>query len=416
MPMSMKYVVDTSSLMQNLTGIDFSEIIISSIVLHELEKHKSDTRFPERQFAARQALRAIEEHDEVVEYDFHQYPTFVHLPDTYDLHYTDNRLLEALLTHQQAGRNVGLMTEDLALRLQAKSFGFPVKSAQDVEHEPYQGTKIIHIDDHRVAHFFNMVEATNVKHDNLFDLQKGEYLLMNKYEAEEEKEEIIGAWVWDGERYDRIKMKMHFDSAAFGKVKPMNYRQAVAMHSIQHNPITAITGDAGTGKTYVAMSYIMQEVENYRPVYIVTNNVPLRGTNTFGLKKGNITEKILQSNLGGILKSKIGVIRTQELIQQGLINVVPIEDIRGCSYDSILYITEVQNYTVDMIKTVLERMENGGKVIFDGDKRQIDSNFAKGANNGLERMFEIFQGSGYLGHVELIGNVRGGVSELAGKM
>lgn len=413
----LKYVVDTSSLMEQLEGVNFEEVIVPTLVLRELERHKSNHKDPAKQVAARHALHAIEDNQPLIEFDFNQYPTFVHLPADYDINYTDNRLLESLFHHQKNGRQIGLLAEDLSLRLQASSFGFPVKSAESRSSKRYQGTISIPVNDHRVAYFYRMIHGNTPEHENIFENKIGEYILLQDEPPFPDEEKIIGAWKWTGSMYKRISMDQQFRNSFFDEVRPKNFRQAIAMDSLKNNPLTAITGKAGAGKSYLALSYILQQMEyNERPVYIVTNNVPMRGTSSFGLKKGDIVDKILQSNLGSILRSKIGLHYTESLVEQEKINLVALEDIRGCSFNAIVYLTEAQNYSVDMVKTILERMEMEGQVILDGDERQIDTNIAKGKNNGLERMFEVFQGSGYLGHVELKGNIRGGISQLAEKM
>lgn len=416
----LKYVTDTSSLMEYLPQINFEEVIINTLVLQELEKHKNDSRFPEKQKKAKKALYAIEENESELEFDFKQYPSFTYLDKHYDINYTDNRLLESLFHYKEAGRNVGLMSEDLSLRIQARAFGFPVKTAENRTKEQYQGTKVIHVNDPRVCDFYKITHDNSEKQENIFDLLYGQYLLLkdNPDPNKLNEEKLIGAWKWDGQVHKKISMNQRFSSMAFAEVTPKNYRQAIAMDSMKNNALTVITGKAGTGKSYLAFGYIMEQIERFgRPVYIVTNNVPLRGTNTFGLKKGGILEKILQSNLGNIIQSKIGIDTAKRFIDSELLRVVALEDIRGVSFNSILYITEVQNYTVDMLKTVLERLEEeGGQAIFDGDKRQIDVPYAKGFNNGIDRLFEVFKGSPYLGHVELVDNRRGGISALADKM
>lgn len=419
-----KYVTDTCSLMNYLPEIKFEETIINALVLKELEKHKSDSRFPDKQKAARDALHAIENNAHLIEFDFKQYPTFEYLNDDYDISYTDNRLLESLFHHKKSGRKVGLLSDDLSLRLQASAFGFPVKAAENRNKTLYQGTIPYEVNDPRVSDFYNIIHSNAKTHENIFGLIYGQYLIIRDSskqtdeDKEKNKEIILGAWRWDGVRYIPISMNQTFSSSYIPEVRPKNFRQAIAMDSLKNNPLTALTGKAGTGKSYLSFAYIMEQIDKYdRKIYIVTDNIPLRGSSTFGLKKGDIITKILQSNLGNIIKSKIGMEVALDLIDRGLLNIIALEDLRGVSLNSILYITEVQNYTIDGLKSALERLEEeSGRAILDGDKRQIDIPYARGSNSGIDRMFEVFQGSPYLGHVELVENHRGGISALAEKM
>ena len=419
-----KFVIDTSSFIQSLPEIPFENAIVNTLVLRELEKHKSNSERPDLQKAARDALRAIEENEHLIEFDFRQYPKLTHLDSQYDSTYTDNRLLESLFHHKNEGKDVGMLSEDLSLVLQAKSFGFKARKGLQANEEPYHGTICIPLTDSRVSDFYQLIYSETDTHTNLFNMKNGEYLLLVDEAGCDEgvEEKSIGAFKWTGNKFQRITMNQRIHSSYFSEVKPKNFRQAIAMDSLKNNPLTTITGKAGSGKTYLAIAYIMQQLQNYEtPVYIVTNNVPMRGANTFGLKKGDITDKVLQSNLGNILKNKIGIDQTRFLVERELITIVPLEDIRGASFNGIVYATEVQNYSVDMLKTILERVEDEeqdgfGKVILEGDQRQIDTHLAKGKNSGIHRMFEVYQNTGILGHVELRGNIRGGISALADKM
>lgn len=415
----MKFLIDTSSLMHHLSDIPFNQAIISSVVLRELDKHKNSSD-AEKSFLARQAIQVIRKHADEIEFDPCQYPRFKYLSEEeYDQDYSDNRLLESLFHHKDAGREVGLITSDFNLELQARASGFKVINPSVKEEKThYQGTKAIPHNDQRLPYFFRML--SNPKHDNIFNCLIGEYIIILKEKnfPFSEIEPASGAWKWTGVRYQPISMNQTFNNSIFPETKPRNYRQAIAMDSLRNNPVTVLTGKAGCGKTYLGITYILQQIEHFdRRAFLVTNNVPLRGTRTFGYKKGDINTKILQSNLGKILISKIGVHYTEYLVKNEKIVFVAIEDIRGTSYNDIVYVTEAQNYSVDMVKVLMERMENEeGQIIFDGDLRQIDTGIARGANTGIIRLLDTYKGSGYLGHVELLENLRGGVSKLADKM
>jgi len=46
----------------------------------------------------------------------------------------------------------------------------------------------------------------------------------------------------------------------FGKVKPKDPYQLLAMDSLQSNKITMIQGSAGTGKSYLSMAYLFNQL------------------------------------------------------------------------------------------------------------------------------------------------------------
>ena len=420
----MKYLIDTSSLMNHLEFVDFSEVVMPIMAYRELEKHKDDMRSPEKAARAREVLRVVEQNDALVEDLFLQIGKFKYLQGEVDYSYLDNHYLEMLFVlREDHKREIGLITHDRSLRKQAKAFGFEVKDYQDCKMESHDGTVDIKLTPKALEKLKkNMSSAFEFK--NSLKLMAGQYAIV-KVKGVEEMAVRYEADEYGELRYREIKMARIMDTKFLGEngdVQAKNLRQAVAIDSFHKNKLTIITGKAGSGKSYLALGYLLQEIHKQKnskkltKVYIVTNNVPMRGTSTFGLKKGDIIAKVLQSNLGSILKTKLGLEYTEMLIQSGMLNIVTLEDIRGASFDGPVYVTEAQNYTKDMMKTIIERMEEEGQLILDGDERQIDMAIASGINNGISRALAVFGGDELLGHVRLEGNMRGRISELADKM
>lgn len=419
----MKFIIDTSSLLNHLEYVDFSEVIVTMMTLRELEKHKDKFGAPELSKRARDVLRAIDANEGLLEDSWHQVATFTHLKgDDFDPNYMDNRFLELLhIYREDEKREVGLITHDRALRKQAQAFGFTVKDYNNVKMESFDGTVDIKLTPKRFENLKkNMSQVNGFK--NSLKLQLGQYAVIIVDGKEEMAIRYEHDHTYQEPRYREVKMARIIDSKFLGlngDVQAKNLRQAIAIDSLHRNKLSILTGKAGCGKSYLAIGYLLQEIHDTKKdtkVYIITNNVPMRGTQTFGLKKGDILSKILQSNLGSILKTKLGLEYTQMLIQKGQLNIISLEDIRGASFDGPVYVTEAQNYTKDMVKTIIERMEEDGQLILDGDERQIDTEMSKGVNNGISRALEVFQDTELLGHVRLEGNMRGKLSEFADKM
>lgn len=416
----MKYLIDTSSLMNHLEFVDFSETIVSTMTYRELEKHK-DSHVEAKAFRARTILRAIEENDAVVEDDFRQIAEFKYLKGEIDHSYLDNHFLELLfIFREEDKREVGIISHDRALRKQAKAFGFTVKDYNDCKMEAHEGTIDVSMTPKALEKLKkNMSSAFEFK--NSMKLVPGQYAIV-KVKGVEEMAVRYEADEYGELRYREIKMARIMDTKFLGEtgdVLAKNLRQAVAIDSFHKNKLSIVTGKAGSGKSYLALGYLLQEIHSSKKakkVYIITNNVPMRGTSTFGLKKGDLIAKVLQSNLGSILKTKLGLEYTEMLIKNGTLNIISLEDIRGASFDGPVYVTEAQNYTKDMMKTIIERMEEEGQLILDGDERQIDMAMSAGINNGINRALAVFGGEELLGHVRLEGNMRGRISELADKM
>lgn len=104
------------------------------------------------------------------------------------------------------------------------------------------------------------------------------------------------------------------------------------------------------------------------------------------------------------------------LIQQGKLKLVSLADCRGMEIrdNEILYLTESQNTTIDLIKLALSRVSSGAKVIIEGDdKTQVDLNIFEGRNNGLRRVIDVFKGHEEFGYIELQNIWRSKLAQLA---
>lgn len=70
------------------------------------------------------------------------------------------------------------------------------------------------------------------------------------------------------------------------------------------------------------------------------------------------------------LRSKVEI---DKLIEQGKIEVVPIQFVRGLNFeDCCVLVDESQNCTLDELKAISTRLCNGAKLIFTSDVNQID--------------------------------------------
>jgi predicted ribonuclease YlaK len=142
-----------------------------------------------------------------------------------------------------------------------------------------------------------------------------------------------------------------------------------------------------------------------RKLIIFVNPTKVRGSEELGFYSGDRIDKLLQNSIGAVLSSKLGdSVMVDILLQQNKIEIFPISDIRGYEVhkDDILYITEAQNLSTDLIKLVIQRCSEGSKVILEGDpETQLDSWAFEGKNNGLRRVIEIFTGFSGFGHVNL---------------
>lgn len=127
----------------------------------------------------------------------------------------------------------------------------------------------------------------------------------------------------------------------------------------------------------------------------------------------------MQNSIGQILTTKFGDrLAVDILIQQEKIKLVSMADARGMEIkdNEILYITECQNTSSDLLKLCLSRASAGCKIIIEGDyNTQVDSFAFNGNKNGMKRAIEVLKGESIFGYIELQNVWRSRLAELVDK-
>lgn len=106
---------------------------------------------------------------------------------------------------------------------------------------------------------------------------------------------------------------------------------------------------------------------------------------------------ILDKSLGqiGPLIDLIGIDRVQRMIQDEVLEIVPMAYIRGRSFlESIIIVNEAQNLTTDHMKLLLGRVGEESRIFLDGDYSQSDSNLFKN-KNGIQLLLKLSQSETY---------------------
>lgn len=250
---------------------------------------------------------------------------------------------------------------------------------------------------------------------NHYDRKINDYVIFNV-------EGVFQNYKWNGATYIKVDDRK-VKSFNFGNtIAPLDPYQACAIDSLYENDMTAISGKAGSGKStlalYVAMNLI--EKHKYNRLIIMSNPLPLRGTKEIGFLPGSKDDKLLSANIGNILISKFGSEdAVRNLIDQGTIYIANMSDCRGMEIapDEILYCTEIQNSSIDLIKMILQRPKEGAKIFIEGDyESQVDSPCFDGKQNGLKRVIDVFPGEPYFGHVDLPTVHRSKIAEKAAEL
>lgn len=248
--------------------------------------------------------------------------------------------------------------------------------------------------------------------DNKYDLKINEYLIVNN-----ENGENVDVLRWDGNTFQPI-FKKNIKTIYFDKLKVKDVYQSCAVDSLVNNTITAISGKAGSGKSLLSLMVAMWLIESgkYERLVVMFNPTKARGACDMGYYGGDFLDKAMQNSIGQILTTKFGDRFAVDLLMtQNKLKLVSMADCRGMeiSDSEILWITESQNTSIDLMKLCLSRVSSGAKVFIEGDyKSQVDHSSFEGLNNGLKRVIDVFQDHIEFGYVQLQNTWRSKIAEL----
>lgn len=409
---------DTSSLLLRVDGLfeDTRPFAISSITLEELENIKtSANKDAEVKYAARKLLHMLDANPtKYMVVIFKQ--SYMDIVIENDLPITnDSKILACakVFKDEHPEDEVCFITNDLALKMLAKLLFENVSSIKENEQDDYTGWKSVILDNDQMSDFYSDFNK------NHYDLKIGQYLVVRDKDGE-----IVDRLCWDGEAYRHLSFQS-FNSRWFGEVKPMkdDVYQMFAADSLVNNKITMLKGSAGTGKTYLALGFLLNRLEKGKidKIIVFCNTVATKNSAKLGFYPGTRDEKLLDSQIGNLLSSKFGgKIEVERMIQEEKLVLLPMSDIRG--YDTTgmragIYISEAQNLDISLMKLALQRIGEDSICIIDGDcKTQVDSVEFAGSNNGMRRASKIFRGEDVYGEVELKNIHRSKIARIAEKM
>lgn len=410
---------DTCSLLKlNEKDIQNKKIHLSSVSLEELNNIKeSGTKDENIKAKARYLNKIIRKYPDIfyiLPYTYQARDTIKNIiPETYD-----SMIVSTAYSFQQSNKDkeVIFVTDDNNCALFARMLGLKIEYCQEEEEEEekYAGYKEIALSEEEMAEFYNFIHINN---ENKYKLLPNEYLILK-----DSKGNIIYQYLWTGEEYQDI-FWYNLESKMMGELKPKDIYQRLALDSIKRNQLTVLRGRAGTGKSLIGLSYFFHELELERidKIVMFVNPVATKDSCKFGFLPGSATEKILGSQIGKFLLTKIGdMSMVEKLIAEEKLVLIPVADCRGLDTSGLnagIYITEAQNTTKDMMKLILQRIDDNTKVIIEGDDNaQVDMNTYAGYNNGLRRLSEVFRGENYYGEVTLKNCYRSKIADRAEKM
>ncbi len=338
------------------------------------------------------------------------------LPKELDENKADNRILGKAMALQKefSGDDVQLVTKDINLRIKADVFGVKAKDYEPEGtfeyEESYKGVKEVEISNSQIDQFYT---EKQLKLDDVF--HANQYVVMK--DASNPNHSAIGKY----SLADTAVVPLITASESIWGIHPRNVEQSFAFDCLLNDDIkfVSLVGKAGTGKTLLAMAAGLSKTLDegkFRKLLVSRPIFPMG--RDIGYLPGDIEQKLnpwmqpifdnVEFLMGADQKAQG---RTQELINQGMLNIEPLTYIRGRSIPSqYLIVDEAQNLSPHEIKTIITRAGNGTKIVLTGDPYQIDNPYVDAANSGLTYSTERFKGQELAAHITL---TKGESSELA---
>jgi PhoH-like ATPase len=421
------FVLDTSVLLSDpgaLRRFAEHEVVLPVVVITELEAKR---HHPELGFFARTALRVLDELrvtngrlDEAVPIGDEggtirvelNHTDAASLPSGFRLGDNDTRILAVARNLANEHHDVTLVSKDLPMRIKASAVGLRA--------EEYHGERTRDSD----PGYSGMaeLEVPAAVLDELYD--DG----WSDIESARELPCHTGLVLLSerGTALGRVGADKHVhlvrgDRDAFG-IHGRSAEQRIALEMLLDPEvgIVSLGGRAGTGKSAMALCAGLeavlerrqhQKVVVFRPLFAV-------GGQELGYLPGSESEKMspwaqaVFDTLGSITSREV----IEEILERGMLEVMPLTHIRGRSlHDAFVIVDEAQSLERNVLLTVLSRIGANSKVVLTHDVAQRD-NLRVGRHDGVVAVVEKLKGHPLFAHVTLTRSERSPIAALVTEM
>ena len=410
----MTYFLDTSAILNGALK-EYQDVCVSTTVLAELENIKTNfSKSDELKYLAREAVRDIifnkDNNIKIYLPAEKRVQKFInknnYLKDIPDHHI----LVESYFYQKEIKEQVILLTSDGTMTLFARVL--PIVTAYYIpkeknKQEEYCGWRRFTPTEEELISLYSSPTI------NILNLK------INEFAEIFENEELKDILFWDGNKYSALKYHNIKNPYTGEIIKPRNIEQKMAFHILQ-NPnikIKLLTARWGSGKTLLALNYALEQISkgNYDKLVFVRNNIIAAGTNDIGYLPGDVRDKL--SIFARCIADHVGgEEELDRLMDEGIIETVPLSHIRGRSIkNSIVLCDECENMDDKLTTLLMSRIEENSELIFCGDVAQIDKKIFD-EHNGIRSMLKNLAGDPLFGAVKLVKSERSKVAALCDKM
>lgn len=431
------FVLDTNVLLYNaraLESFEDNEVVIPMTVVEEIDKFKRNQDELGRN--ARHAIRMLDElrkkgrladgvclNNSPAPEKCGKLRIMIsqgRLSESSDMNVADNRILNvAKMLRDTSDCPVRFITKDINLRLKADALNIDVEDydTENLEYdELYSGVSELEISSDLI---------TQLHQEHAIALPDGSELYPNQFcvvhDAANPGHTLL-AW----RKNDRLETLPDGKTDRVWNISPRNKEQRMALQLLldPEIPIVSLIGQAGSGKTLLAMAAALHQTVSaglYDRILVSRPIIPMG--KDLGYLPGDKDEKLalwmqpIYDNLDFLLQKdrKDSHQQTQRQIeamkQSGKLELEALTYIRGRTIPrQFVVVDEAQNLTPHEVKTIVSRCGEGTKIVLTGDPTQIDSPYLDVSSNGLTFLVERFKELPLHGHITLQKSER---SELA---
>jgi PhoH-like ATPase len=429
------FVLDTNVLLHNaeaLSSFGDNSVVLPMTVIEELDKFKSrsdelgrNARMVVRELDALRQKGHLDEGVQmenggsvmiVLEHETSKHPSL-------NLAVPDNRILAVAYTLLCQKKKVIFVSKDINARLKADALGLEVQDFEKQKvnfDELYSGYREIDVPGALLESFFQSEEMPVEG----FNFYPNEFVLL-KDEADPKHTALVKA----SSANTLIRLNKQYDSA--WQIRSRSKEQRIALELLLDPKIEIVTlvGQAGTGKTLLALAAALEttlNLERYEKILVSRPIIPLG--KDLGYMPGDKDEKLrhwmqpIFDNLTYILgdhraksteKDEESVRKkAEQLLKDHVVEMEALTYIRGRSISNqYVIVDEAQNLTPHEVKTIVSRAGEGTKMVLTGDPYQIDNPYLDSSSNGLTYTVERLKELSIHGHITLRKSER---SQLAG--
>ena len=163
--------------------------------------------------------------------------------------------------------------------------------------------------------------------------------------------------------------------------------------ALQTSDIVFAIGSAGSGKTYLAVAYALNQLKKNKIKKIIITRPVVEAGEKLGFLPGDLKEKIdpYLIPIYDAIDDILGVEQGAKVIEKQIIEIAPLAYMRGRTLDNaFIILDEAQNTTENQMKMFLTRLGFNSKMVITGDITQID--LMKPQSSGLIHASKILTG------------------------